>query len=112
MIRGMHGILYTPKAEEAREFIRDKLEFDSVDAGEGWLIFQIPKAELAVHPADDAHHEVCFWCDNIEKTVESLTQKGVVFASPIKDDGWGHTTTFEIPGGVKVLLYEPKHPQP
>ena len=112
MIKGMHGVFYTPEAEAARNFIKDKLGFDHVDAGNGWLIFDVPKAEFAVHPADDTRHELCFWCDDIEGTVMSLRQKGVNFKSPVKDEGYGLTTTFEIPGGVEVLLYEPRHPQP
>ena len=111
MIKGMHGLFYTPEAEAARNFIKDKLGFEYFDAGEGWLIFSIPKAELAVHPAEHTRHELCFWCDNLEKTVESLKAKGVEFGTPIEDAGWGYTTTFNIPGGVTALLYEPKHPQ-
>ena len=26
MIKGMHGIFFTPEAEEARDFVREKLE--------------------------------------------------------------------------------------
>lgn len=112
MIKGMHGIFYTPEAEAARKFIKDKLEFGHVDAGGGWLIFDTLKSELAVHPADNARHELCFWCDDIKGTVKALEQKGVSFKSPIKEEEFGFLTTFEIPGGVEVLLYEPRHPQP
>ena len=112
MIKGMHGIFFTPEAEAARTFIREKLEFPHVDAGHGWLIFEVPKAELAVHPGDDAHHELSFWCDDIKGTVNELQDRGVRFKSPIKDEGFGLVTTFQLPGGVEVLLYEPRHPQP
>jgi hypothetical protein len=35
------------------------LHLPSADAGDGWLIFALPPAELAVHPADgDSRHEL------------------------------------------------------
>jgi hypothetical protein len=38
----------------------------SADAGGGWLIFALPPAELAVHPADGAtRHELFLMCDDI-----------------------------------------------
>jgi catechol 2,3-dioxygenase-like lactoylglutathione lyase family enzyme len=112
MIRGMHGLFYTPKAEEARAFIRDKLGFPHVDAGDGWLIFRVPRAEFGVHPGGDVHHEISFWCDDIHATVADLAAKGVSFTSGITDQGYGLVTTFELPGGVSVGLYEPRHAQP
>ncbi len=112
MIKGMHGIFFTPEAEEARSFVAEKLELGHVDAGEGWLIFGVPKAEFAFHPGDDTHHEISFWCDDIEETVKELEARGVGFKGPIADRGFGLVTTFEMPGGVEAMLYEPKHPQP
>jgi catechol 2,3-dioxygenase-like lactoylglutathione lyase family enzyme len=112
MIKGMHCIFYTPEAEAARVFIKDRLGFPHVDAGDGWLIFDVPSAEVAVHPGDDTHHQISFWCDDIKSTVQELQGNGVNFKSPITDQGFGLVTTFEMPGGVEVQLYEPKHPQP
>ena len=112
MIKGMHGIFFTPQAEAARTFIRDKRGFPHVDAGDGWLIFDVPKAEFGVHPGDDTHHEISFWCDDIEGTVKELQDKGVIFNDPIRDEGFGLVTKFHLPGDVEVLLYEPRHPQP
>jgi catechol 2,3-dioxygenase-like lactoylglutathione lyase family enzyme len=112
MIKGMHGIVFTPEAEEARAFTKDKLGFDHVDAGDGWLIFDVPKAEFAFHPGTDTHHEISFWCDDIEATMTELGAKGVEFKSPVQDQGFGLVTTFAMPGGAEVMLYEPKHPQP
>ena len=112
MIKGMHGIFFTPKAEEARSFVQEKLGFPHSDAGNGWLIFGVPKAEFAFHPGDDTRHDISFWCDDIEKTVDELKGKGVSFKTPITDEGVGLLTTFEMPGGVEAMLYEPRHPQP
>ena len=51
MINGAHTVIYTKDAEADRNFFRDVLGFSSVDAGHGWLIFRLPKAESAFHPA-------------------------------------------------------------
>ncbi len=112
MIKGMHGLFFTPEAEAARTFIRDKLGFAYVDSGDGWLIFNVPKAELGIHPGNDTHHEISFWCDDIEETVKHLQANGVTFKTPVEDRGFGLFTTFELPGGVEVTLYEPTHAQP
>ena len=76
MIKGMHGLFFTPKADEARDFLKDKLGLPFVDGGGGWLIFGIPMAEAAVHPADERRHEISFWCDDIEATVAELRSRG------------------------------------
>lgn len=112
MIRGMHGLFYSPQAEAARAFFRDKLQLPHVDAGDGWLIFAVPKAEFGIHPGETPKHELSFWCDDIEATVAELKQRGVEFKTPVTDQGYGLSTTFELPGGVPVQLYEPRHAQP
>ncbi|HVH14616.1 MAG TPA: VOC family protein, partial [Candidatus Angelobacter sp.] len=109
LIRGMHGLFYTPNAEEVRAFIRDKLGFAHNDIGEGWLIFDIPEADLGVHPSDAAHHSISFYCDDIHKTVEDLRSRGVEFSSGIADEPWGHLTHFLMPGNLEVELYQPKY---
>src|ERR687889_55755 len=54
MINAVHSILFARDADATRAFLTDVLELESVDAGGGWLIFALPPAELAVHPAEDA----------------------------------------------------------
>jgi predicted enzyme related to lactoylglutathione lyase len=105
----MHGLLYTPKPDELREFIRDKLGIAFTDVGEGWLIFDLPEADLAVHPSKGASHSISFYCDDISKTVEVLKSRGVEFTSGITDQGWGMLTHFRVPGGADMELYEPKY---
>jgi hypothetical protein len=109
MIKGIHGLFYTPKAEELRAFIRDKLGFPYTDTGEGWLIFDLPEGDLGVHPAERASHSISFYCDDISKTVEDLRSRGVEFTSGVSDETWGKLTHFRMPGGVEVELYEPKY---
>jgi predicted enzyme related to lactoylglutathione lyase len=113
MITGAHVIHFTPDPQGVRTFIRDVLGFASVDAGGGWLIFALPPAELAAHPAeDDSRYELYLMCDNIKATVEELEHKGVKFTRPISDEPWGLVTALAIPGGGKLALYEPRHPTP
>ncbi|TMI37229.1 extradiol dioxygenase [Candidatus Bathyarchaeota archaeon] len=109
MIKGMHGLFYTPKAEEVRAFIRDKLGFVHTDTGEGWLIFDIPEADLGVHPSDKVSHSISFYCDDIHKTVEDLRARGVEFSSGITEEEWGSLTHFRMPGNMEVELYQPKY---
>ena len=113
MITGAHVINFTADPEGVRAFVRDVLGFGSVDAGGGWLIFALPPAELAAHPADDdSRYELYLMCDDIEATVEELKGKGVEFTRPVSDERWGLVTAFAIPGGGELSLYEPRHPTP
>jgi catechol 2,3-dioxygenase-like lactoylglutathione lyase family enzyme len=113
VITGAHVIIYARDPEAARAFFRDVLGLPSVEAGRGWLIFELPPAELAAHPAEkDGGHELYLMCDDIEATVEELKQKGVEFTRPVTDAGWGLVTALAVPGAGDLALYEPKHPTP
>lgn len=113
MITGAHAVIFTKDADGVRAFLRDVLGFPSVDAGDGWLIFALPPAELAAHPTDEAgHHELYLMCDDVHATVEELKSKGVDFSHPISDEGFGLMTAIKMPGGGEVGLYEPRHPTP
>ena len=90
MITGMHAIVFSPEAEKVRAFFADVLDMPSVDAGGGWLIFALPPAELAVHPADgENRHELYLMCDDIQATLAELRGKGVEVARDVADQGWG-----------------------
>ncbi|MES2390968.1 MAG: extradiol dioxygenase [Acidobacteriota bacterium] len=110
MISGAHIILYSKDAAADRSFLRDILGFPSVDAGHGWLIFALPPAEAAIHPADSAaRHELYLMCDNLEAEIASLTEKGVA-CSTQHNERWGSITQITLPGGGTLGLYQPKHP--
>lgn len=109
MIKGVHTMFYTSKPEEARAFIRDVLGFPHVDVGDGWLIFDLPEADMGCHPGSSPEHVISFYCDDIEQTVKELRAKGVQFTRPVTDEGYGYVTAFTIPGDVVVELYEPKY---
>jgi catechol 2,3-dioxygenase-like lactoylglutathione lyase family enzyme len=113
MITGAHAIVYSSDADADRAFFRDVLGFPSVDAGGGWLIFALPPAELAAHPADaGGRHELYLMCDEIGATVAELQAKGVEFTGPVSDEGFGLLTSLKLPGGGELGLYEPRHPIP
>jgi catechol 2,3-dioxygenase-like lactoylglutathione lyase family enzyme len=111
MIIGTHALVYTKDAERTRAFFRDVLGFHGVDAGEGWLIFRLPPAEVGIHPDEKGGwHELYFMCDDVKKTVADLRRKGVAITKPITDYGYGLVTAFRLPDGEEFGLYEPKHP--
>jgi predicted enzyme related to lactoylglutathione lyase len=113
VINGVHALIYTKDAEALRAFLGDVLGFSSVDAGGGWLIFALPPAELAAHPAEgDGRHELYLMCDDIEATTAELKDKGVELTGPVTDEGFGLVTAIRLPGGGELGLYEPRHPTP
>jgi predicted enzyme related to lactoylglutathione lyase len=113
VITGVHALLYGTDADAIRAFFRDVLELPSVDAGDGWLIFALPPAEIAAHPAEtDGRTELYLMCDDIHATVAELEQKGVEVTRPVSDEGWGLLTFLKLPGDGEIGLYEPRHPTP
>lgn len=113
-ITGVHAVLSTNDAVADRAFFADVLGLRSVDAGEGWLIFALPPAELAAHPAsgDGGGYDLYLMCDDIEATVRELTAKGVQFGGCITQQRWGLITAMQLPGGGRLGLYEPRHASP
>ena len=72
-------------ADATRRFFRDTLQWPSLDAGGGWLIFKAPPGELGVHPtsavATDAwgqvpYHQASLLCDDLTATVAELRGRG------------------------------------
>lgn len=91
MIAAAHTIIYAEDVEQARAFFRDVLSLPAIDSGDGWLIFELPPGELALHPASAAtsgRHELFLMCHDIEATVRQLEEKGVEFTVPVSDEGW------------------------
>jgi catechol 2,3-dioxygenase-like lactoylglutathione lyase family enzyme len=111
MINAAHVILYTRDADALRAFFRDVLELPHVDSGGGWLLFALPPAEVAMHPADDEpSQELYLMCDDIDATVARLKGRGVEFDGDITDEGWGRLTRIVLPDGGRLGLYQPHHP--
>lgn len=108
-------MFYSSQAEALRAFLRDKLGFPATDVGGGWLIFDLPEADMGCHPADandgapSGTHNISFYCDDIEATVAELTARGVEFTLPIEDHGYGLVTFFKVPGDFQIQLYQPRY---
>jgi predicted enzyme related to lactoylglutathione lyase len=114
-ITGAHVLLYSPEAEKLRATLRDVFGWKHVDAGGGWLIFRLPPAELGVHPAEGSgdaatQHALSLMCDDIDATIAELKGKGVQVDGDPQDHGYGIVVMLTLPGGVRVQLYEPRHP--
>ena len=113
-ITGVHAILYSRDADADRAWVAGVLGLESVDAGNGWLIFALPPAELAMHPAptEGGDVELYLMCDDIEATMQELRDKDVTFDGPVTDERWGRVTKVVLPSGARLGLYEPRHPSP
>jgi len=112
VLTGAHAIIYSTDAEADRAFLRDVLGFPNVDAGDGWLIFALPPAEVAIHPGDENdRHELYLMTDDVEALVASLKGQGIA-ASPLADRGWGVLTQVTLPGGGTLGVYQPRHRSP
>src|SRR5262245_8927144 len=99
MIRGVHAMFYSSEADRLRAFFRDKRGFPGTDVGEGWLIFDLPEADLGCHPVEAAAGEppsgtphISFYCDDIKVTVAELKRRGVEFTDEVQDHGYGLVT--------------------
>jgi catechol 2,3-dioxygenase-like lactoylglutathione lyase family enzyme len=112
VITGTHTVLYATDPAAARAFLRDVIGLRNVDAGDGWLIFQLPPHELGVHPSDpgaSGTHELYLLCDDVTATVAELREKGVEFTSEVTDRRFGLMVTFKVPGAGEMGLYQPQH---
>ena len=115
-IIGAHVVIYTTEPEALRATFRDVFGWPHVDAGDGWLIFALPPAELGVHPAEGStyqsgmRHQLTLMCDDIGLTIADLRAKTIQVRGEPKDEGWGITVMLGLPGGVEMMLYQPRHP--
>jgi catechol 2,3-dioxygenase-like lactoylglutathione lyase family enzyme len=111
MITSAVVTVFATDAEAACAFFRDVLEFPCVDTGDGWLRFA-PPTELSVHPGGDpgGQHSLFLTCDDIERTVEELKERGVEFVEPIADRGCGPITRLKVPGAGELGLFQPTQP--
>jgi hypothetical protein len=112
MITGAHSIIYSKNTVADRDFFRDVLQLTNVDVGDGWLIFGLPPAEVAVHPGDKNDlHEFYLMCDDVEGFIAGMKKRKIV-CEPVHDQGWGILTQLTLPGGGKLGVYQPRHARP
>jgi hypothetical protein len=112
MIIGAHSIIYSTSPDGDRAFLRDVLKLTNVDLGDGWLIFGLPPAEVAVHPSDKNNvHEFYLMCDDVEALVDELKRSDIA-CGPVQNQGWGLLTHLTLPGGGRLGIYQPRHARP
>ena len=108
-VTGVHALFYSAEADKLRETLRDVFGFEHVDIGGGWLIFALPPAEAAVHPAEAPGAELYLMCDDLRSEMSSLIARGVS-CSEVEEARWGSITRIRLPGGGTLGLYQPRHP--
>ena len=109
MIYGSHLVVFSSDGDADRAFLQDVLGFEHVDAGGSWLIFGLPPAELAVHPADAPGAELYLMCDDLAAEMRRLEEKGV-HCCAVEEARWGSITKVRLPSGGEIGLYQPSHP--
>jgi hypothetical protein len=120
VITGAHVLIYSADPDADRAFFRDVLQFPSVEMGQGWLIFALPAAEVAVHPLGTndgqrhaGHHllgaVLYLMCDDLAEVVGSLHARNVR-CTEVTTEPWGIKTTIRLPSGGELGLYQPTHP--
>jgi predicted enzyme related to lactoylglutathione lyase len=103
--------------DQALAFYTKKLGFQiltdqPMGEGQRWLELGIPGAETKVVLFTPAGHEtrigtfsnVTFVSDNVEKTYQELSGRGVDFVQPPKKEQWGTSAMFKDPDGTIFLL--------
>ena len=123
MITSLHALIYSDDPEATRAFLRDVLQWPSVNhpgSGPDWLIFRSGPSEVGVHPTTGTHeggsfsyprhHSVSFMCDDVAATVTELRERGVQFNGDVNDFGFGLAIMMRVPGADDILLYQPSHP--
>jgi len=112
MITGAHSIIYSSDPDADRSFFKNILQFPHVDIGQGWLIFGLPPAELAIHPSkENGLHEFYLICDGIHVFLEEMAKHKIICTAP-ENQPWGMLTYVTLPGGGQLGVYEPKHARP
>ena len=116
-ITGVHLIIESDDPDADAAFFRDTMGFKHVDAGEGFLIFGLPPAEAAFHPADNTasggkpRNGLFLMCNDLKKEMANLQHKGVKCTKAI-NARWGIVTRIQLPSGIELGLYQPKHIRP
>jgi len=112
MLIGAHSIIYSTNPDADRAFLRDVLRLPHVAVGEGWLVFGLPPAEVAVHPSDtNDRHEFYLLCDDVVAFVAEMKTHNIA-CGPLQNQGWGVLTQLTLPGGGKLGIYQPRHARP
>ena len=80
--------------------------------GQRWIEVRPPKGETGIALFTPPGHEdrigtftgISLECDDVQKTYEELTAKGVEFAKPPKAESWGVTAIMKDSEGNQIVL--------
>ena len=109
MIFGTHVVIYSRDDVADRAFLADVLGLESIDAGDGWPIFDLAGTEATIHPADAFGAEVFLMSDDLAGDVKVLEERGGD-VTDVEEADWGSVTKIRLPGGGEIGLYQPRHP--
>jgi hypothetical protein len=116
MIRGVRALLHSSDPHATRAFLRDQLGLSGHDLGAGYWIFTLSEVDVACtrpgseDPSDAAGLSLV--CDDLRRTVAELESRGVQLTHEIEDHGYALVTYLSAPGGVTIMLYEPRTKAP
>jgi len=109
MFSGSHVVIFSSEPEADRVLMAKLMGRHAVDAGEGWMIYEMPPAEVAVHPPyGEATCELHMMCDDIDRTIQQLSDLGLTYKQ-VEDMGYGLVSSFQLPGGTVIGFYQPRH---
>jgi hypothetical protein len=114
MLNGAHVLIFSSDANADSAFLRDVLELPHVDAGDNFLIFGLPPAEVAVHGAEvpsSGKHELYLMCEDVRAFVAKMDEHSVA-CDAVAERGWGSVTSITLPSGLKLGVYESHHARP
>jgi len=113
MLTGAHVVVFSSDANADAAFLRDIFALPHVDAGEGFLIFGLPPAEVAMHAAEGngGKHELYLITSDVNEFVAEMGKHDIA-CDPVAERGWGTVTSVTLPSGLKVGVYESHHPRP
>lgn len=108
-----------PVADQNRAlaFYTEKLGFTIItdqpfDDKQRWIELRVPKAEtrIVLFTAESdkgrigTFMNISYTCDDLQKTYEELTARGVEFEAPPKKQEWGSYATFKDSEGNSFVL--------
>jgi predicted enzyme related to lactoylglutathione lyase len=118
MIKGMKFVnIPVRDQDKALEFYTKKLGFtvftdQPMGPGKRWIELSIPGAKTGVTLfMPDGHEDrvgtftgISFESDDVHKTYEELTKRGVEFTMPPKTESWGTSSVFKDQDGNQFAL--------